>query len=218
MWWEMALERRAFERALSVTGYFLEPRQGFLAAYSTSGRATHFQRSCITNDRCEREGAVVDGQDLGGAVHHQRFLQVIGRPYRGDNDNEEQHINQPVAEEAHARAVDDAVVAPVGLHAAATLCRHLPAAALGEYASPLEAQLRAGLCDNWSQVRYAASTATRACPIGSAAACFRLSEKARVPFPYSCQPRGGGKARARVAGRRLGLACLGSRAAVEVDA
>ena len=53
-------------------------------------------------------------------------------------------------------------VREVGLHAAATLCRHLPAAALGEYASPLEAQLRAGLCDNWSQVRYAASTATRA--------------------------------------------------------
>ena len=120
----MALERRAFERALSVTGYFLEPRQGFLAAYSTSGRATHFQRSCITNDRCEREGAVVDGQDLAGAVHHQRFLQVIGRPYRGDNDNEEQHIDQPVAEEAHARAVDDAVVAPVGVHAAAVSREH----------------------------------------------------------------------------------------------
>jgi len=88
------------------------------------GRATHFQRSCIADDRCKREGAVVDGQDLGGAVHHQRFLQVIGRPYRGDNNNEEQHINQPVAEEAHARAVDHAVVAPVGLHLAAVSREH----------------------------------------------------------------------------------------------
>ena len=80
--------------------------------------------SCATDDRCEREGAIVHGQDLGSAVHHQCLLQVVGRPYRGHDNDEEQHIHQPVAEGAHARAVDDAVVAAVSLHPTAVSRDH----------------------------------------------------------------------------------------------
>eukprot|EP00964_Phaeocystis_antarctica_P017953 scaffold9965_cov64-Phaeocystis_antarctica.AAC.5 len=70
-----------------------------------------WSNSCATDDRCEREGAIVHGQDLGSAVHHQCLLQ-------------EQHIHQPVAEGAHARAVDDAVVAAVSLHPTAVSRDH----------------------------------------------------------------------------------------------